>query len=198
MHHNQHRANVNTIKLESVQKMQKTFISYLMRIKYDDTQSNAPIIRYFTTFNLKKTLISSLINVITKEYVHIEVEQLDDAQYDELNDDIKTQWNGEDDDGDEAAEVVINEFLNEYESFLEVFLCSFPSLNPLSVQRMLQKNLNIRQLTNMKHHDIATTFPFLSNKQIAQFVRHSNVMIEVKAHICPRILIKIECSLSFK
>ncbi len=57
--------SLNTIKYESVQRMQKIFIKYLMNLKYNENYNiNIPIIKHFITFNLKKTLISSLVNYL--------------------------------------------------------------------------------------------------------------------------------------
>ena len=147
--HQGHRANVSTIRLAAIRRMQQTVIWYLLKVKYGAQHEQIPVIRTVTTFDLKSTLIPSLLEIIKKEYVHIELEPIDDGVLGAggvvQDDEAQTQWNSnevgsEEDDG----LFVINSYLDGHQYLLEQILCAFPSLNPFSAQRMLQSQLTLK------------------------------------------------------
>ena len=142
----------------------------------DNQNHHIPTIKYFTTFNLKKTLISTLINIINKEYAHIHLDQIKENQDDE---DTKTEWNDDNDDhNDNDNKTIINAYLNEYTCYLETFLSSYPCLNQFAAQRMLQNGYNIKEIVNMNINELNTAFPFLFYQQSLKFVQYSQTEYE--------------------
>ena len=146
--HEGRTANVRTINMAAVRRMQQSVIWYLLRVKHGSQHNDIPAIRTVTTFNLKKTLIPSLVEMIKKEYVHIDLEKVDDPALGLMgvaDDDARTQWNVDavdSVDGDDTF--LINSYLDGHQTLAEQMLCRFPSLNPFSAQRMIQSNLTLK------------------------------------------------------